>query len=166
MNAAHRWVRLSTALLLFWLVLAMPLDFPDLLWGLAAAMLAGGVAVAFLWRDDSPGIGARRLGGLVFHTFDLIRQIVPAALQVARVVLDPALPIQPEVVVHRTSLEDDLARVTLANTITLTPGTHCVDLEDDRITVHCLSPSFAAPLIDGSVETRISRSLGGPESDD
>lgn len=166
MNAAHRWGRLSLALLLFWLVLAMPLDLPDLLWGLAAAIVAGGLAAAFVWRNGSPGIDARRLAGLVFHTFALVRQIVPAALQVARVVLDPALPIQPKVIVHRTSLDGQLARVTLANTITLTPGTHCVDLEDDRVTVHCLSPSFAAPLIDGSLEERISGSLGEAESDD
>jgi len=164
-NAVRRWVQVSTALLLFWLVLALPLDFSDLLWGLAVAVAVGGLANAVLWREDSPGIGARRMAGLVFHTFDLVRQIVPAALQVARVVLDPALPLNPKIIVHRTPLEDNLERVTLANTITLTPGTHCVDLEDDRVTVHCLSPSFAESLIDGRLERRISRSVGEAETD-
>jgi len=165
-NAAHRWVRLSIALLLFWLVLAMPLDLPDFLWGLAAATAAGGLAAAFLWRDESPGIDARRLVGLLFHTFDLIRQIVPAALQVARVALDPALPIDPKIIVHRTPLDDDIERVTLANSITLTPGTHCVDLEDDQVTVHCLSSSFVEPLTAGRIEKRISRLLGDSEADE
>lgn len=166
MSTVHRWVQLSTALFVFWLVLSMPLDFSDLLWGLAAAVAVGGLASGFLWPEGSPGIGARSLAGLVFHTFDLIRQIVPAALQVARVVLDPALPIQPKIIVHRPSLDSDLARVTLANSITLTPGTHCVDLEDGRITVHCLSSAFAEPLIEGKIEKRISRLLGDSESDE
>lgn len=166
MNEEHRWVQLSIALFVFWLVLAMPLDLPDLLWGLAAAILAGAMAGAFLWRGGSPDIGARSLAGLVFYTFDLVRQIVPAALQVARVVLDPALPIRPKIIVHRTSLDDDLARVTLANSITLTPGTHCVDLKDDRVTVHCLSPSFVEPLIEGRIEKRIVRLLGRSEPDE
>jgi len=165
-SAVHRWVQLSTALFVFWLVLSMPLDLSDLLWGLPAAVAAGGLAGAFLWREASPGIGARRVAGLVFYTFDLVRQIVPAALQVARVVLDPALPLDPKMIVHRTPLDDDLERVTLANTITLTPGTHCVDLDGDRVTVHCLSPSFAASLIDGSLDKRISTSIGGVERDE
>lgn len=166
MNTVHRWLQLSTALFVFWLVLSMPLDLSDLLWGLPAAVAVGGLAGGFLWREESPGIGARRVGGLVFHTFDLVRQIVPAALQVARVVLDPALPLDPKIIVHRTTLDDDLERVTLANTITLTPGTHCVDLEDDRVTVHCLSPSFAESLVNGSLDKRISRSIGRGECDE
>lgn len=166
MSTVHRWVQLSTALFVFWLVLSMPLEFSDLLWGLTAAVAVGGLAGALLWSKASPGIGARSLAGLVFHTFDLIRQIVPAALQVARVVLDPALPIEPKIIVHRTSLDSDLARVTLANSITLTPGTHCVDLEGDRVTVHCLSASFVEPLVEGRIEKRISRLLGDSEADE
>lgn len=166
MNTVHRWVQLSTALFVFWLVLSIPLHLSDLLWGLSAAVAAGGLAGAFLWREKSPGIGVRSFAGLVFHTFDMVRQIVPAALQVARVVLDPALPLDPKIIVHRTPLDDDLERVTLANTITLTPGTHCVDLDDACVTVHCLSPSFAESLIDGSLEKRISSSIGGDERDE
>ncbi len=165
MNAAYRWVQLSMTLLLFWLVLAMPLDLRDLIWGLATAILAGGVAGAFLWRHDSPGGSARQLAGLVFHTFDLARSIVPAALQVARAVLDPALPIQPKIIVHRVRLQSELERVTLANTITLTPGTHCVDLDGDRMTIHCLAPGFADAIVDGQIEKRIARSLGRSTSD-
>lgn len=165
MKAVRRWVQLSTALLVFWLVLAMPLDVPDVLWGLAVSLIAGGVAGAFLWRDGAPGLSARSLAGLLFHVFDLVRLIVPAALQVARVVLDPSLPVAPQIIVHRTRLQGELERVTLANTITLTPGTHCVDLDGDEITVHCLSPSFADALIDGRIEKRISRSLGISQAD-
>lgn len=165
MKAVRRWVQLSIALFVFWLVLAMPLVLPDLLWGLAAASIAGGVAVAFLWRDGAPGIGARSLAGLVFHVFDMVRLVVPAALQVARAVLDPSLPIQPRIIVHQIRLQGELERVTLANTITLTPGTHCVDLDGDEITVHCLAPSFANALIDGRIEKRISRSLGVSQAD-
>lgn len=166
MNAAYRWVQLSITLLLFWLVLAMPLDLRDLIWGLATAILAGGVAGVFLWRHDSPGGSVRQLAGLVFHTFDLVRSIIPAALQVARAVLDPALPIKPKIIVHRVRLQSELERVTLANTITLTPGTHCVDLDGDRMTIHCLAPGFADTVVDGRIEKRIARSLGTSTPDD
>lgn len=166
MKAVRRWVQLSLALFVFWLILAMPLNSSDLLWALAVASISGGAAAMLLWRDGTPGIRARSLAGLLFHAVDLIRLIVPAALQVARAVLDPALPVQPRIIVHRTMLRGDLERVTLANTITLTPGTHCVDLDGDRITVHCLASSFADALIDGRIEKRISHSLGIKQTDD
>ncbi len=44
--------------------------------------------------------------------------------------------VQPRIVHFRTSLHSDLARMTLANSITLTPGTITVDLNDDHLTVH------------------------------
>lgn len=165
MKAVRRWVQLSIALCVFWLVLAMPLDVFDVLWGLAVAGLAGLGASFFLWRRQAPGLGARNLAGLMFHGFDLVRLIVPAALQVARVVLDPSLPVRPKIIVHKTALRGELERVTLANTITLTPGTHCVDLDGDQITVHCLAPSFADALVDGRIERRILRSLGISRAD-
>lgn len=166
MQTARRTGQLSIAVFLFWLVLAVPVGASDLAWGIIAAVLAAGLVGALLRRRDMGGIDARRIFGLVFYTFDLVRSIIPAALQVARAVLDPALPIQPKIIVHRTRLQSDLERVTLANTITLTPGTHCVDLDGDRMTIHCLAPGFADAVVDGRIEKRIARSLGTSTPDD
>ena len=44
--------------------------------------------------------------------------------------------VHPRIVHFRTTLHSDLARMTLANSITLTPGTITVDLNDDHLTVH------------------------------
>jgi len=159
-QTARRTGQLAIAVFLFWLVLAVPVGAADLAWGIIAAVLAGGLFSVLLQRRDKGGIAARGILGLVFHTFDLVRSIVPAALQVARVVLDPALPIQPKIIVHQVRLKSELERVTLANTITLTPGTHCVDLDGDRMTIHCLAPGFADAILDGRIEKRIARSLG------
>lgn len=42
----------------------------------------------------------------------------------------------PRIVHFRTRLRSDLARMVLANTITFTPGTVTLDLNDDHLTVH------------------------------
>ena len=67
--------------------------------------------------------------------------IVKANLQVAYIVLHPGLPIRPGVVRVRTSLRTTAARVALANSITLTPGTFTLDLDDERgvLYVHWLA---------------------------
>ena len=42
----------------------------------------------------------------------------------------------PRIVHFRTRLRSDMARMALANSITLTPGTITLDLNDDHLTVH------------------------------
>jgi multicomponent Na+:H+ antiporter subunit E len=44
--------------------------------------------------------------------------------------------VNPRIVHFRTRLRSDLARMVLANSITFTPGTITLDLNDDHLTVH------------------------------
>ncbi|MGM0432031.1 MAG: Na+/H+ antiporter subunit E [Spirochaetota bacterium] len=46
--------------------------------------------------------------------------------------------VHPRIVHFRTRLRSDFARMLLANSITLTPGTITLDLNDDHLTVHWL----------------------------
>jgi multicomponent Na+:H+ antiporter subunit E len=62
--------------------------------------------------------------------------LVRANLDLAARVLSPSLPINPALIEIRTGLRSPLGRLLLANTITLTPGTLTVDVEDDRLLVH------------------------------
>jgi multicomponent Na+:H+ antiporter subunit E len=54
----------------------------------------------------------------------------------ARRVLTPSLPLRPALVRINTSLRSDLGRLVLANSITLTPGTLSIDVDDDTLIVH------------------------------
>ena len=62
--------------------------------------------------------------------------------------------LEPAVVHFRTDLQTTFARVLLANSITLTPGTITVSLEDDLYTVHCLDKQLAQG-IDSSVFVKL-----------
>ena len=68
-------------------------------------------------------------------------------------VLHPSLPIEPGIVKVKTRLKNPMARLFLANSITLTPGTLVVDMEDDgTIYVHWIKvvsqdPEIAAKYI-------------------
>jgi multicomponent Na+:H+ antiporter subunit E len=154
-----RWMRSAVAVLVFWLVLAVPAGPVDLAWGVVVAMLVGPWAAAFLWPGEGAGggLGARRLPRLLVHGLDLLRAIVPAALQLIGILVGRRLAIRPRVITYTTKLTSEAARVALANSITLTPGTHCVDLRGDELTVHCLDPSFAESLLSGKVEADIRR---------
>jgi len=72
----------------------------------------------------------------------LLREIVAANLRVIRLVYGGREP-EPVLVRFRAELETDAARVLLANSITLTPGTITVELEGDELCVHALDRSMA-----------------------
>ncbi|RYH09426.1 Na+/H+ antiporter subunit E [Tropicimonas sp. IMCC6043] len=63
-------------------------------------------------------------------------ELAKANLSVARVVLDPALPVVPAIVKVRTRLKSPVARLLLANSITLTPGTLTVEMTGEWLYVH------------------------------
>jgi multicomponent Na+:H+ antiporter subunit E len=77
----------------------------------------------------------------------LLKEIVVSAIGVMRIVLDPRLPIDPALVRVVTDLRSDLARTTFANSVTLTPGTFTVDVENGVFVIHALTRSGAAGLV-------------------
>jgi len=70
--------------------------------------------------------------------------------------------INPRIVHFRTRLKTDIARVALSSSITLTPGTITLDLDDDHLVVHWLDAEtthsrYAGRLIKGAYEKLLRR---------
>ncbi len=83
-------------------------------------------------------------------------QILRSALLVSRRIWSAA-PVQPGLT--RTSVVGmtDVERVTYANSITLTPGTLAVSVEDEHIEVHALDPASFEELRHGEMARRVRR---------
>lgn len=65
-----------------------------------------------------------------------IWKLILANIDVARRILSPKIPLNPGIVKVHTDLEGDFGKLTLANSITLTPGTLSIDIVDNYIYVH------------------------------
>ncbi len=65
-----------------------------------------------------------------------IIELIKSNLDVARRVLSRSLPINPGIVEVKTTLKSKFARMLLANSITLTPGTLTVDVKGDSFFIH------------------------------
>ncbi|MDE2765397.1 MAG: Na+/H+ antiporter subunit E [Chloroflexota bacterium] len=85
----------------------------------------------------------------------LLWQIVLANLHVARLVLDPRLPIDPALVEFDSTLKTEAAHALLANSITLTPGTVTVEMTARRFVVHCLSAGSRRGIEEGALLRRV-----------
>ncbi len=85
----------------------------------------------------------------------LFHEIVVSNFHVARLVLSPRLPIDPNLIRYRTKLESDTSMVTLANSITLTPGTITIAIENGEFIVHALDRKVADDLNAGAMEDQV-----------
>ncbi len=101
--------------------------------------------------DYSPRIdifAARNAGLFVKYFAVLIVEIVKANFSVIRMIMSSRYDVEPAVVSFVTDLKTDSARMMLANSITLTPGTITVSVEGNRFKVHCLDKSLALGIKD------------------
>lgn len=73
----------------------------------------------------------------------LIIEILKANRQVLFFILTPRYQVEPQLVHFTSGLRSEFARVVLANSITLTPGTITVGMEGNEFYVHCLDREFA-----------------------
>ncbi len=73
----------------------------------------------------------------------LVWEIIKANFAVIKLMTASRYELEPVLVRFKTNLKTKQARVVLANSITLTPGTITVTLEDDEYVVHCLDKELA-----------------------
>ena len=104
---------------------------------------------------------------LVWYTpsflFLILWEVVKANLAVVKVIFSGTKRPESVIVTRRFPLVTEFARNVLANSITLTPGTISVEVNDDAFTVHGLEASFADGLDDWVVLRflmKIERKLG------
>ncbi len=158
---ALRAVTLFGLLFIFWLALSARLDPLFVVMGLVSAAVVTWLSLALLegvlgQADATPRL---HLWHLLTYLVWLIARIPPAGFQVARVVLDPRLGARPGVVRFRTRLASPTARTTLANSITLVPGTMTIEVRDEVFVVHAFNPQAAADLATGAMQNRIARAF-------
>lgn len=117
---------------LVWTLLTWPLDFQHLIAGLiAAAFVAFVTGDLFSHRPHHFGHIIRYLWFL-YYVPVFLWECLKANIDVALRVLNPRLPISPGIVKVKTTLKSDTALTFLANSITLTPGTLCVDIDAEK----------------------------------
>lgn len=98
-----------------------------------------------------------RYGRVLFYIPWLIWQIVVASLQVAAVVLNPKMPIDPALLRFKTKFPNTSARVILGNSITLTPGTITIRIKDDEFLVHAIMDISSSGIVDDSLPGEVAK---------
>jgi len=93
----------------------------------------------------------------------LIVQVLKSSIHVTKLIWGSPSKVSPTLAKINISNVPPSKRVLYANSITLTPGTLCVDLKDDELTVHALQKSSITALEKGYMENKITGIWGKSE---
>lgn len=135
------WLSYFAVLFGLWLILAEFSPLSEWIIGaLASALVLVWLRQSLISPHDLRPLTARGL--LAFFPFFLhwLKDLLVANVEVARIVLSKNMDIKPDFHTLDQPLKSDVAQATLANAITLTPGTLTVDYNDQTLIVHSLRP--------------------------
>ena len=142
-------------LIAFWALLSGKFDTFHLSLGVICSLIVAYLSHDLLFANVRVGDGRIIAKRFLRYIPWLMREIVTANFYVAYLALSPRMPIDPQIITFRTKLESDISWVTLANSITLTPGTITIDIEDREFMVHALDSKVAGDLDTGEMEDRV-----------
>ncbi|UCH97602.1 MAG: Na+/H+ antiporter subunit E [Candidatus Aminicenantes bacterium] len=157
-------------LLGLWLLLSGHYDFFHISMGVLSALLIVTLNIRlrkyYFFEEELAEARARmrdvftvrvRFGRVLFYIPWLIWQIVVASLQVAAVVLNPKMPIDPSLLRFKTKLPNTSAKVILGNSITLTPGTITIQIKEDEFLVHALMDVSSTGIMEDSLPREVAK---------
>lgn len=136
---------------LIWIIFNGQFSLEIALFGLVIAGLIYWFICKFMgYKPKYDLILCKKTGLILYFLFTLIKEILKANGTVFKMIYSAKYEPEPVIVCFKTDLHSTVARVLLANSITLTPGTITVSLKDNEYTVHCLDKELAQG-IDSSV---------------
>jgi len=124
--------------MIFWLLLTFDLAFPNLIVGMAASLICTLIFARYYFSSVYKFLQPQRWLWFIVYLVVFIWSCIKANLDVAYRVLHPKMPIKPGIVKVKTTLKSDFAKMLLANSITMTPGTLTVDVIGEYFYIHCI----------------------------
>ncbi len=150
----------AIAMFAFWILLSGEFTFILITSGVIASLI-----VAYLSHDifiGKPDLKTET--GRVFRFLRylpwLLWQIILCNVEIAYLVLNPKSLVDPQLVRFKNDLKTDLGIVTLANSITLTPGTVTVEANEEEFVIHAIWQKSAEGIIDGEMQRKVKKIEG------
>lgn len=150
-NRNKRGIRLFMAVIFFvlWIIFNGQITTEIIWFGVGISAVLYWFVCRYMGYSPKKDLKACRL---VFHALGyvviLLWEVVKANAQVIHLILSSKYEAEPKLVTFQTDLKTVPAKVVLANSITLTPGTITVSLEDNSYQVHCLDKEMAEGMED------------------
>jgi len=125
--------KLFLTLMLFWLLLNLSLSPVNLLAGLLVSALVTIISKGILYDENGYWYKPIRVGRLLLYLVHLVVEIFKSSFSyIIRIIKKDSIPFITEI---ELEVKDPLVIAIIANSITLTPGTITVDVNENHLTV-------------------------------
>jgi multicomponent Na+:H+ antiporter subunit E len=148
--------------MIFWFLLTLEFTISNLVVGIVSSLITSLIFTRFFVVNVYKLIQPKRYFWFLVYLVVFIWECIKANIDVAYRVLHPGMPIRPGIVKVKTTLKSDFAKMLLANSITMTPGTISVDIIDNYLYIHWIyikseDPEVYTRIITGPFEKYIKR---------
>ena len=150
----------TIAMFIFWILLSGEFTFILITSGIVASLI-----VAYLSHDIFIGKAdlkteTRRVFKFAVYVPWLLWEIALANVEIAYLVLNPKPLVDPQIVRFKPDLKTDLGIVTLAHSITLTPGTVTVEANREEFVIHAIWQKSAEGISGGEMQQKVKKIEG------
>jgi multicomponent Na+:H+ antiporter subunit E len=141
------YITLTIPVLLFYLALTANLQPSNIVVGALVSMV-----VVYLLKPEARALNLGRLPdqlwALARYVVVLAKDLVQSGLVVARIVLNPSLPIKPGIIAMPSTCQSESGSALFAHALTLTPGELVVEMgESGTMYTHCLDATDSEEAI-------------------
>ena len=144
----------------FWILLSGEFTFILITSGVVASLITAYLSHdIFVGKADLKTETGRVFKFIVYIPW-LLWEIILANVEIAYLVLNPKPLIDPQLVHFKNDLKTDLGIVTLAHSITLTPGTVTVEANREEFIIHAIWQKSAEGIISGEMQQKVKKIEG------
>ena len=155
---------LAVVMFAFWFLLSGKVDFKFLLYGALTAIISAWICV------PPNAYGTKKyfmfdvnLGKYALYWLWRLKEVVNANIDVVKATVKSEMVINPRVIAFRIKYDNPMAHTTLANSITLTPGTVTLNVTEDGLyEIHALTDGAAEGLLGGGMQQKVADLFGEP----
>ncbi len=138
-NKLRSFFYLFILLIFVWFAFTSSFDIQEVITGILVSLVLSLFLSKTFNELGFPPFSIKR--GFFFLTYFIVLlwEIIKANFDVAYRIIHPKMPIKPGIVIIKTKLKSNIAKLALANSITLTPGTFTLDIRDDQLLIHWIN---------------------------
>lgn len=141
----QKFVYTFLVILLLWYAFTTSIQPAEIITGIIVSLLISYISVMNFNCCSATLLKPKNFLYFIQYFFVFMKALIIANFDVARRVLSPKLDINPGIIKINTKLESKFAKMVLANSITLTPGTLSIDVIDDELFIHWIDVSTEDP---------------------
>ena len=157
---------LGILMFVFWLALSGDFAVKFVVYGLITSAVVAWICYPLLLLPNADGtkkyfaLGVSPIAFLCYSMW-LLKELVLANIDVVKATVRPELRIDPKVIRFVFRSDNPMAKVLLANSITLTPGTVTMNVTSEGIyEVHALTEGAAEGLLAGAMPRKVAELFG------